>query len=716
MTLINKRVLFFLLSFIFITSAAQNNEINTIKLNYKQVLLSENKAEKPLLDQLLQLPPETVFSDQMVVELMERYPISKERINDLLSKIQEDGSWSDIDYANQNRSGWRSKVHVERILELAKVYKKTTSEFYLSPEVEKAIHNTLKYWFDNKPVSPNWWHNEIGVPKILGAVFILFEDKMSKPEKQAAIEVMKNSRFKMTGQNKVWLAGNVLVRGLLQNDFKLVKMARDTIASEIRTDQLEGIKADNSFHQHGAQQQFGNYGAAYISSMSLWAQLFNGTSIAFNQDQFNILSRLINGGYAWILWKGYMDINALGRQFFHQAQPHKAFTVGFTANAFAETDKTNSATYKRLLDDNFFHTTENTNLTGINHFWMSDYTIMRQPDWMASVKMSSNRVIGAEAGNGDNLKGYYLADGATYTYVDGDEYNNIFACWDWRKIPGITSYQTNAPLKQLSWKGYHNQSDFVGNVSDNITGMTAMDFKRDGITAKKLWIFTDKYMLCIGTDINSDSAHIVTTSIEQRIKKGDLYRLYGNYWRKAKRAMLDNNYKFYHDKTGYIILQESEGWLVTEKKTGAWKDIMAVYPSDFVEEKEVFSLWINHGRNPKEGTYQYAILPNTTMDEVKKFNIKDIKIISNTKDVQVVYLPKEDIFYIAAYEACDIQLSESIHFESKTPGLFMIKGKEIIASDPTQKLQTSQVIINKEVINIEFPAGEMKGTSVSYSR
>lgn len=714
MTLINKGVLFLLLSFIFITSAAQNNEINTIKQNYKQVLLSENKAEKPLLNQLLQLPQETVFSDQMVVELMEKYPIGKERIDDLLSKIQENGSWSDIDYTNQNLSGWRSKVHVERILELAKVYKKTSSGFYHSPEVQKAIHSTLKYWFDNKPVSPNWWHNEIGVPKILGAVFILFEDQMSKPEKQSAIEVMNNSKFKMTGQNKVWLAGNVLVRGLLQNDFKLVKMARDTIASEIRTDQLEGIKADNSFHQHGAQQQFGNYGAAYISSMSLWARLFNGTSIAFDQNQLDILSKLINNGYAWILWKGYMDINALGRQFFHQVQRHKAFTVGFTANALANTDKANSTSYKRLLDDNFFPATTDANLTGINHFWMSDQTVVRRPDWMASVKMSSKRVVGAEAGNGDNLKGYYLADGATYTYVDGDEYNNIFPCWDWRKIPGITSHQTNAPLKQLSWKGYRNQSDFVGNVSDNKTGMTAMDFRRDGITAKKLWIFTDRYMLCIGTDINSDSA--VTTSIEQRIKKGDLYRLYGKYWRKAKRERLDNNYKFYHNKTGYVFLQESRGWAVTEKKTGAWKDIMAMYPPDFAEEKEVFSLWINHGRNPNGETYQYAILPNATMEEVEKFNIRDIKVISNTKDIQAVYLPKEDIFYIAAYQACDIRLSESIHFESKTPGLFIIKGKEITASDPTQKLQTSQVIINKEVINIEFPTGEMKGTSVSYSR
>lgn len=34
---------------------------------------------------------------------------------------------------------------------------------------------------------------------------------------------MMNSSFGMTGQNKVWLAGNVLIRALLQNDWQLAK-------------------------------------------------------------------------------------------------------------------------------------------------------------------------------------------------------------------------------------------------------------------------------------------------------------------------------------------------------------------------------------------------------------------------------------------------------------------------------------------------------------
>lgn len=45
---------------------------------------------------------------------------------------------------------------------------------------------------------------------------------------------------------------------------------------------------------------------------------------------------------------------------------------------------------------------------------------------MASIKMASDRIIGTEMMNGDNMKGYYMADGATYIYKDGKEYLDIF--------------------------------------------------------------------------------------------------------------------------------------------------------------------------------------------------------------------------------------------------------------------------------------------------
>ena len=250
-----------------------------------------------------------------------------------METIREDGSWPDINYNDQKRSGWSVKEHADRVLELAKLYRAEEGDCHWGPKLESVIHLALGYWFREKPVCKNWWYNQIGVPKTLGPAFLLMKEQLNPEEKEAAIEVMENAKFGMTGQNKVWLAGNVLMRGLLQDNFELVKAARDTIVSEITTGMQEGIKSDWSFHQHGPQQQFGNYGLAFLTEMSSYSGLFAGTVFALNKEQQGILNSFLLNGYRWIVWKGYMDVNALDRQLFHSGQIHKAFSLAFATNA-----------------------------------------------------------------------------------------------------------------------------------------------------------------------------------------------------------------------------------------------------------------------------------------------------------------------------------------------------------------------------------------------
>jgi len=696
---------------------AKAGDIETIKENYRKFLLLENESEHELGAILQRLDKEEHYSDQMVVELMERYPLQRSQTASILKTLSAEGSWIDIDYNDPNRSGWQPKKHLERILALAKAYNTANYHYYESAEVAEAINNALRYWFRAKPVCPNWWYNDIGCPKIMGAILVLSENQICAENKQSAIEYMKQSKFGMTGQNKVGLAGNILVRALIENDTDLVRSARDTIFSEIRMGDTEGIKPDHSFHQHGAQQQFGNYGAGFISSMAFWSQVLKGTSLVPGQSQLDLISDLINEGYSRILWKGYMDINALGRQLFRNAQRHKAFSVAFSAATLADSDPANSYKYKELLDNNFYRTAQPAGHTGLYHFRMSDMTVHRRPGWMASVKMSSPRVIGAEAGNGDNLKGYYLADGATYTYVDGKEYENIFPVWDWRKIPGITSYETDAPLKLLDWDGYRNQSPFVGNVTDGHTGITSMYFDRDGISGRKSWIFTDDFILCLGAGIKADSGLVVTTSIEQRVKyKANLQYLKGNRWTKTKTFdfIPGQDARFFYDKTGYIVFSPAAGKAISEKRTGVWKDIMNMYPSGMKEEKEVVSIWMDHGKDPQNGSYRYLILPQSTPDKVKNFDPKSIVVNSNTRQFQSVTIGKTT--YVAAYPLADIRIMDGIQLQSTNTGLFMISREgnriKVIVSDPTQMQQTMDISINGQVKTVNMPGGDMKGTPV----
>ena len=481
------RYVFVLLLFIFIfTLGLKADDLSIIRQKYIESILYKNKSEQQLIRLMCQTSHEKIVGDQMVVELMERCPIEVGYVRQLLSDLSEEGSWSDLDFTNSKAASWLPRIHAARVLELTKVYSNPEHDFYKSAEVAEAIHKAIGYWFRMKPIAANWWYNEIGIPKVLGAVFILFEDQLSTEEKKHAIEVMSQAKIGMTAQNKVWLAGNVLVKGLLLNDLQLVWKARNAINDEIKMayGKSEGIKVDYSFHQHGPQQQVGNYGAAYLATMSFWAYILDDTSLALDEERFQIITNYTNEGVRRILWKNKMDVNNLGRQLYKQAQRNKAFSSLFSANMLAQVNSKDSNTYQLLIDENLGNTP--TSLLGQYHFWKSDMTIHRCPTWMASVRMASDRVIGTESGT-DNVKGYYLADGALYTYVDGDEYTDVFPCWDWRKVPGVTCYQEDKAVHVMGWLEKQNKGSFVGNVNDGVIGLTSMDLVRDGLYARKTW-------------------------------------------------------------------------------------------------------------------------------------------------------------------------------------------------------------------------------------
>ena len=277
-------------------SPARRACLKQIKENYLRFLVSSDEERSAYLNLLAKIPVEREVSDQNIVELYQRFPVTTEEIELLVSTLGPNGAWPDIDYQDKKRSGWEPKKHTERILKLARYYYESRV-FYperLTDSLLRTIHCSLAFWFHRDFSCLNWWYNQIGVPKTLGTAFLLLEDELSADEKMYAIREMKYSRFGMTGQNKVWLAGNVLIRGLLEEDYALVEAARDTIVSEIVLGKPEGIKSDWSFHQHGPQQQMGNYGLSFLSNMCMYVELFAKTPLAFSSGQQNDLFSFFN--------------------------------------------------------------------------------------------------------------------------------------------------------------------------------------------------------------------------------------------------------------------------------------------------------------------------------------------------------------------------------------------------------------------------------------
>lgn len=689
--------------------AVAPNELLRIKQNFSTMLIPSDVDPFQLKSVLSSITPEQEMSDQAVVELHQRYPFDREKVKSYLASLSASGRWADINYEDEKRSGWEPKIHAERILELVKLYYSKQTSYYQSPVIEAAIHKALQYWFTAKPVCLNWWYNQIGIPKTLGTAFVLFEQKLTLEEKQNAIAVMKNAQFGMTGQNKVWLAGNVMMRALLQNDAKLVKMARDTIASEIVTGGVEGIKEDWCFHQHGAQQQLGNYGLSFVSGMSFFSGVFAGTSLSFNEKQLGIIGTLIDKGYRWVLWKGKMDVSALDRQLFHHAQIHKALSLAFAVSELGGGEsKFCSEIAQSLLAENYGATQSNP-LIGHQHFWQSDYTIHRRPQWMASVKMASERVIGVEMMNGDNMQGYYMADGATYIYQDGKEYLDIFPLWNWRKIPGVTAFQSDAPMPLIQRYQPRNKAAFVGGVSDGKQGVTAMEINRAGIKAYKTWVFTDEFVLCLGAGIQADSNLVVTTAVEQNLKQGELTAWQKGAWTKVsgRQKYVNGEQRFFHNRTGYILWGNQQNSVAeVAQRTGRWHDVMQMYRPEEVKG-EVTSIHVEHGVSPQNGNYQYLILPAANQSATAAFNLSSVRVLRNDTTVQAVYMSKYATWWITAYRPVTITLASGLPLEIRTPGIYMLRKEKdkysIWCADPTQKEEFAHLKFGKKEIRVSLP-------------
>ncbi len=460
----------------------------------------------------------------------------------------------------------------------------------------------------NDFICPNWWYPQIGVPKVLAPIMLLIEDKLTTAQMAAGVKILERAKIGMTGQNKVWLSGNVIYRGLLTNDVQAIDAAVKAIQEEIVISEGEGIQPDYSFHQHGTQQQFGNYGSAYAGDMLKWANIFQNTPFQFEPDKIAILRNYLLQGMRWIIWKHKMDISACGRQLFPNAQADKANSIQRIVNKMPLIDAGFKDQYAAALDD----------FEGDNHFWKSDMTVHRRNNFYASVKMSSRRVGGAESCNDENIQGYHLGDGATYFYQSNDEYTDIFPYWDWKMIPGTTTFHDNVPLPVLPCSGYNIASDFVGGVSDGVNGIATLAYNRDSLTAQKSWFFFDDAIVCVGANINSNENKEVRTTVNQGFLHGDVLvkqnAAASNNCGGAHN--LDNVHWVLHDNWGYYFPEPTNIALSNEEKNGDWHNVLKRMPPATIKAS-IFSLWINHHTQPKAMQYTYYVFPAATANNIE---------------------------------------------------------------------------------------------------
>lgn len=650
------------------------------------------------------IPDPVIKLKQQVISyyLAKKHLPGKENMQRLMKTLKEDGSWPDIDYTSKQRGEWPTCNHLVRTLDLAIAYQSPGIEN--KSEVLKAVKSSMNYWIKNDFICPNWWYPEIGVPKLLGPIMLLIQPSLSTVEFNAGVKILHRAKIGMTGQNRVWLSGNVIYHSILTGDTAMIRQASEAIQSEVKITDGEGIQADNSFHQHGPQQQFGNYGLAFAGDILQWAVMLDNTAYQFDDSKMGILRNYVLKGMRWVVWKNYFDVSACGRQLFPNSQAEKARSLASIYHEMASIDISYAADYQNALQ----------NFTGNIHFWKSDMTIHRTPDFYASLKMCSSRVAGSESCNNENISGYHLGDAALLVYRRGDEYENIFPFWDWRKIPGITGVEDNQPLPVLTAKGYTIKSDFVGGVSDENNGMAGMYYVRDGIEACKSYFFFNDIIVCLGAGVSSELDKPVTTSVNQCLLKGNVLIHNNNKTSILSQGKhsINNAQWIVHDSIGYYFPQSGIVEMDNEEKSGSWNKVMGAMP-DTKLKAGIFNLYIQHGNKPVNSSYAYYILPQAGEEKMMQ-RPNDIHIISNTKSLQCIQSMKDKMTGICFYEKGSLAIPGQPTITVDTPCMIMLAEKngkkELNIADPTHLAKTIKVIISGKIVGKQL-TGQFNSTT-----
>ncbi len=619
-----------------------------------------------------------------------------------------DGSWPDVDYANTDRGGWRTFQHLGRTLEMARAYCAAGHPMEGQSALRMAIVAALEHWVEKDYINSNWWYPQIGVPDALAPTLVLMGEAVPSDLRNKAVEqVLGRSKMGMTGQNKVWLAGIALMKGLLVNDTDLMAEARRQIFEELQITTAEGIQPDYSFHQHGPQLQWGNYGAAFAGSMLKWAGIFQDTDYALTPEQVDLLSRYLLEGTAWILWNGRMDISGCGRQIFRDSQAGKGRSALRQLDMMAEIDPARANLYREAIACN--QSGRDNTFTGSKHFWRSDISVHRRPDWYASVKMCSTRVIGAETCNSENMLGLHMADGVTYFLRTGREYEDLFPVWDWRRLPGTTCRQSQTPLVP-SPNQCRGRSDFAGGVAAHESGVAAMEYLRDGLTARKAWFFLDDAVVCLGSGIQCDGSEPVLTSVNQCAANGAVtVAVDGKTRQLSKRDHIDGAIEWvHHDGMGYLFLDPARAVANVQSQQGTWHEVHH-RESRRPVERDVFNLWIDHGAAPDEAQYAYAVLPDVSVEAMPTHReTLSLAVVEQSKDVLAIQSREGKRLLAAFFEPGQITWKEGRSLSVDQPCLIVLDETMPLPSlyvcDPTQK---------QKVLHLRL-SGRFRGQGTTY--
>ncbi|MFI6876999.1 polysaccharide lyase 8 family protein [Streptomyces sp. NPDC050400] len=555
--------------------------------------------------------------------------------------------------------------------------------------------------------SGNWWFWEIGSPRALMDTCVLLRDQLPAADLDAYVKTVarfvpnpdrrtNSPSLAETGANRADKAVIVALRGLLGRDPAALALARDGL-SDVRDSGRnslfryvtsgDGFYPDGSFVQHDVVAYTGTYGSVLLGGAGQLIALLAGSAWAVTDPAVGVLHDAVDRTFAPVLFDGLMMDAVRGRAISRErARDHtdgavavsyvlqladgapqsyadrwraaaKGWILRNTETPYASLVGIPAlARAKALLDDPAVSPAER--LTGHFVFADMDRVVHRRPGWACALSLSSKRIASYEAGNGENLHGWYTGDGMTYLY-DGDDLDafgdGFWPTVDPRRLPGTTvDTRPRTDLGTGGGTGTFRPTNAVagGAVLDGRYGAAAMELIADGSTlrAKKAWFFVDNAVVALGSGITASDGRTIETVVENRnLHAGGTQRLTVDGHRQPgdqgwSARLTDARWAHLEGSGGYVFPSGGPLRALREERTGAWRDLNTgadTGGSTTPVTRRYATLWFDHGTSPAAASYAYVLLPGATAAATAAWSrSRPVRVLGNDAGVQAVASPR----------------------------------------------------------------------------
>ncbi|GEM_PF-6109594 len=591
----------------------------------------------------------------------------------------------------------------------------------------------------------NWWHWYIGgaVPMLFAVMII--ETELTRAQIDKYVLPMHFLRTQMRlGNNAEMAVGQIMPctpLALLSNDRALLQSMYLAMGKLLELhEEGDNMRADWCCMTHGMPYNLG-YGQSNLDRLAYILQILAPTPLNFPlKDKYNLM-KMARYCFAPSLYRGHGLHMMSGRSV--QTQPDewnaarlcgnlryligvfgpeedqelydviarnatpftKQFLLGYDPDALQPGEEPKMAAmpyaglcdYKRMKQILLGATVQKPYELG--YMWRSgDCCVQHHNDVCLALRMNSERVFGYECINHENMDGWYTGDGHLYVYLPGQDEHYSMKYWknmDKYHVPGVTADTQVREVKSIvDCFAYRCDRAFTGGVAlDNLYLTAAMDFRsfhNDKVfveedigygsgmplhdctlEGRKAWFFFDKTVVALGAGITAHDGFDVHTTVENRMLTGD-----ETFWLDGEQLSASDFEQTYPTAKwlcidgvcGFVFPQGAN--LTVRRKT--------------CDSGEIFlTAWINHGVNPTNAGYVYALLPLSSAQQTKAYAANPgFTVLSDTAELLAA---KEDATGLGGYAFFAPGTCGDVRAD--TPLILMKNdaAKTLSVCDPTQK-------------------------------